>query len=415
MARNKLTKNQWDSGFRVEVNVTPNDAETVEVSKSTQSEGDSIETTLQVRHVLKSTNDEKQEICCVAMVANEVDAHGDMFTPEAVEYAANEFLSSYNVTKELGRQHSGERPDVDLIGSWYTEEAITLDDLEVPANSWVVKMKINQDDTWQDVKDGKITGVSIEGPCWGYATPQDIAKSVDSGDADIDDSTQPKRVFTKADPRNLDLVDEGANLKVLVWKAKDNTMADETTQAAPGSEIVETEALKSAEAPETPAATEATGTPSDPAVEQTAVAKSQEKQPEPDLEDQLVAVLKAKRLTPARAKKLLELQQEINDFVTDAGLSEETDESAGTEVAKSTETAVTSVTDMEALGAVLAKALEPMTTELQKTNARITELEEGRGASAGVDSDEPEGTEVTKSNGGPLGSFGNFVFGNSKR
>jgi len=123
--------------------------------------------------IRKSFSNDKREVTCVAMVADEIDAHGDLFTIECVENAAYDFLSTYNISKEIGLQHSGERPDIDLIGSWFTDAGGSFDGVDAPVNSWIVKFRINDDDVWQRVKDGELTGVSIEGPASGYRVNED--------------------------------------------------------------------------------------------------------------------------------------------------------------------------------------------------------------------------------------------------
>ena len=177
----------------------------------------------------KSLDDEQRVITCVAMVANEIDAHGDMFTAGAVMGACYGFTSNYNLSKSLGKQHDPEAEiDADLVGSFYFEEGATVSGLDVPPESWVVQIQINDDQTWDEVKKSTATGVSIQGPAEGYLTDANVEKSFDLSKAKAGQSefTKPLRVFTKADPRNLDIVDEGANLHVLVWKAKKNNMAD---------------------------------------------------------------------------------------------------------------------------------------------------------------------------------------------
>ncbi len=173
MARRKaMSKGDWDNGLKIEVSVTPHDdgEETAEIAKSTDSKtSEAKEQAVSTFRVSKSLNEELREITCVAMVAEEVDAHGDFFTIEAVKGASEGFLANYNISKSLGLDHEdGADPKSDLIGSMFFSEAGTIDNLDYPANSWVVKMKIHGDDVWESITKSERTGLSIEGPAKGF-------------------------------------------------------------------------------------------------------------------------------------------------------------------------------------------------------------------------------------------------------
>jgi len=161
-----MSKESWDNGLRIEVSITPE-------QKNTAPVGDSEEISKSLSNteflVSKSLNDDKRELTCVAMVANLKDAHDEVFTVEAVKAASEEFLTNYNITKNLGVDHSGETPDIALIGSWFFEEAGSVDGLQYPEFSWVAKMKVLDDDVWESVKNSERTGISIEGAASGFS------------------------------------------------------------------------------------------------------------------------------------------------------------------------------------------------------------------------------------------------------
>lgn len=340
-------------------------------------------------HVVKSADGtEKREIVCVAMVANEVDAHGDAWTVEAVENAAADFLTDYNLTKEIGADHSGERPDIDLIGSWYTQEGGQFDGYEVPEFSWVTKMRVNDDEKWEGVKKGLYTGLSVEGDCEYLEVKKSktdkIAKSASS-----DDVVKPKRVLVKANLTNLDLVDEGANLKTLVWKSKENPMTTETDNKiedqGADSEVISTEVEKS-KAPEggNPAATPSN---EDPASEP--VAKSTE-EPGLELVAEPVDVIGALEAVLAKAKNApdkaaIEKARDALSALLDPKPEAEVSEPEPAPVAKSKG-------EPTAGEVATISALEAIAKNLAGLNERMTELEEARGASAGGGDDDGSAT-----------------------
>lgn len=219
--------------FKIDVTVTPD----------SNIPAASLENGFAVTSLRKSLDDEKQIITCVAMVANEIDAHGDLFLPSAVEMAAHSFLANYNLEKFIGKQHDASADvDADLIGSIYTESGFELDGLEVPAFSWVVQIHVKDEPTWTEVKKAERTGVSIQGPASGWIVNQDVAKQltaqIEKSKAGSSQFKTPLRVFETADPTNLDIVDSGANLRLLVYKQKAH-MADTK-------ELITTEAVKAA-------------------------------------------------------------------------------------------------------------------------------------------------------------------------
>jgi hypothetical protein len=62
-----------------------------------------------------------------------------------------------------------ERPidDVYVMESWIIEDTkkdkSSLYNFALPKGTWMVKMRINNDEVWSDLKSGKLTGLSIEG------------------------------------------------------------------------------------------------------------------------------------------------------------------------------------------------------------------------------------------------------------
>jgi hypothetical protein len=228
--------------FKIDVTIKP------EPKASSEIENDfGLTSTLR-----KSYDDDEQIITCVAMEANVIDAHGDLFLPSAVKMAAHGFLADYNLSKWIGKQHDPNATiDADLIGSFYLDEPATIGGLDAPGESWITQIKINDQESWVEVRKSEKTGLSIQGKASGYYVNDDIEKSLETelskARAGESEFTKPKRVFHTANPTNLDLVDEGANLHCLVWKAKDITM--ETTK-----ETIETEAV--AKAVDTPPSSE---------------------------------------------------------------------------------------------------------------------------------------------------------------
>lgn len=339
----------------------------------------------------KSYDDDEQVITCVAMVANEIDAHGDMFLPSAVKMAAHNFLSRYNLEKSIGKQHDPDAEiDADLIGSFYTEEAISFSGLEAPPESWISQIRINDSETWTEVKKAERTGVSIKGPAKGWVVDEQVEKSIgvmlEKAKAHDSKYTKPKRVFAEADPTDLDIVDAGANLHLLVWKAK-TQMAEKKTETK---ETIATPVVKGLAASETPS-TETAASPTEVVKSEAAPAIAETPATPPvNVLDEL-----AKSVSLAKALQGLDIAKLSADIAT---LQSAVGDGVAPAPAKPEPEAV-DVTKM--IAAEVAKAVAPLMTDNQKLRTEIEELSKAKVAPAsGVDDDSELGekteTEVAK-------------------
>lgn len=86
------------------------------------------------------------------------------FSKESIEYLSHKYLINlynHNVTT----QHDEEVKDISVIESWIVEDEhdkINRYGLDLPIGSWVVMMKVNNDDVWSQIKSGELKGYSIE-------------------------------------------------------------------------------------------------------------------------------------------------------------------------------------------------------------------------------------------------------------
>ena len=109
----------------------------------------------------KSVDDEKRIVVGLALVPDKI-----MFSKETVKKASELYLKrlkNNNATIE----HELAVKGVSLIESWIVEDPnmdkTNLYKLDAPEGAWAVVMKIDNDEIWEDVKQGKYLGFSIEG------------------------------------------------------------------------------------------------------------------------------------------------------------------------------------------------------------------------------------------------------------
>lgn len=123
----------------------------------------------------KSTDEDKRIVTGAAMIPNleiiRMDAEGKpyfvFFTDETVE-KAQEVFAKYGKTKSTNFEHEDSNLDgVTVIESWIVKDpkndkanALGFD---VPVNTWMVSYKVDNDELWSKVKNGEVSGFSIEG------------------------------------------------------------------------------------------------------------------------------------------------------------------------------------------------------------------------------------------------------------
>jgi hypothetical protein len=88
------------------------------------------------------------------------------FSPETVRKASELYLKHNNHHKAT-YEHSDRVSGVLTVESWIIEDTktdkSTLYGFSLPKGTWMVKMKIENDDLWKKIKDGELKGLSIEG------------------------------------------------------------------------------------------------------------------------------------------------------------------------------------------------------------------------------------------------------------
>lgn len=130
---------------------------------------------------------EQQKAWAAVLIPNETDKQGDVIPPESIEKAAHEFLSEF---RNIDTDHDLLEGKGAPIESWTLKESreFSLHEdegtREYPAGTWMLGVEFN-DESWQRVKEGELTGFSIYGEA--EATPiQDILGGSEAPDASIE-------------------------------------------------------------------------------------------------------------------------------------------------------------------------------------------------------------------------------------
>lgn len=97
------------------------------------------------------------------------DLQGDILDAETIEKAAHAYLKESRV---VGDSHMVQAA-ADVVESYVAPADIQLGEQTVKKGSWVVGVKVHDDEMWSAVKKGEFSGFSIGG----FATREEVTKS----------------------------------------------------------------------------------------------------------------------------------------------------------------------------------------------------------------------------------------------
>lgn len=113
--------------------------------------------------IVKSDTDQRLATGIV-LQPEETDAQGDIISIEVIRQAAHNFLAAYNKKTQLGLQHEMMKPDgVELVESWIAPVDMILNTRTIKAGTWMMTVRVNNDEIWTKIKTGQLGGFSIGG------------------------------------------------------------------------------------------------------------------------------------------------------------------------------------------------------------------------------------------------------------
>jgi hypothetical protein len=88
------------------------------------------------------------------------------FSADTVRKASELFLMNSNQNNAT-YEHDKKLKGMSVVESWIIEDdkhdKSVKYGFSLPKGTWMISMKVNNDEVWQDVKEGKVKGFSIEG------------------------------------------------------------------------------------------------------------------------------------------------------------------------------------------------------------------------------------------------------------
>lgn len=118
------------------------------------------EPSLQKEVPIVKTDEEKRLVTGLVYEPGVEDSHGDFMTAEEIEKAAHLFMEEY---QEVDKQHNWEGGYGKVVESWVAKADTHMGDQVVTKGSWCMTVKVEDEETWQEIKKGEVTGFSMGG------------------------------------------------------------------------------------------------------------------------------------------------------------------------------------------------------------------------------------------------------------
>lgn len=184
--------------------------------------------------ILKTDVDKKM-VYGIVYSPEETDSQGDIASAEEIEKAAYGFMK-YRRSGKIDKMHNMEPEQGFTAETWITRESDALFKNDAPEGSWAVGIKIENAETWDEIKDKKLTSLSL----MGSANTEQLEKS-ESGNIwnlikqklGLEDVEKAGRVISTLNMKAIqDAIDALEKLKesAKVEKMEESEMTDEDKQ-----------------------------------------------------------------------------------------------------------------------------------------------------------------------------------------
>lgn len=105
--------------------------------------------------------DEERYVLGVVLEPETVDAQDDIYSAAAVRDAAHRFMEQY---QNIGLMHRGViNGRVKILESYLAPTSFSLDGAQVRKGTWLLAVRVLDDELWAQIKSGDLTGLSIGG------------------------------------------------------------------------------------------------------------------------------------------------------------------------------------------------------------------------------------------------------------
>ncbi|MGJ9460111.1 XkdF-like putative serine protease domain-containing protein [Oceanobacillus sp. CF4.6] len=113
----------------------------------------------EVKVFVNKDDDEQQLVYGLVYEPDVEDSHGDFMTPTEIEKAAHVFMKD---ARNIDKQHDFNSGVGEVVESYIAPADFEIGEESITKGSWILVTKAN-DEIWEDIKKGDITGYSMAG------------------------------------------------------------------------------------------------------------------------------------------------------------------------------------------------------------------------------------------------------------
>jgi hypothetical protein len=112
--------------------------------------------------ISKSAEEEQRTVFGIVLEPETVDSQTDIYSEEEITKTAWNFMESF---QQIGLQHSKmlEQGRVSILESYVAPCDFDVGGQTVKKGSWLLRVRVNDEEIWSSVKSGNLTGFSIGG------------------------------------------------------------------------------------------------------------------------------------------------------------------------------------------------------------------------------------------------------------
>lgn len=108
-------------------------------------------------------DEEKRIVFGPILIPEHVDLQDDVMSEEEIEKAAHNFLAKYNVEKKAAHMHEDFDVSHEVVESYVAPVDFEMNGRKIVKGTWLMAMRILDNDIWEQVKSGEIRGFSPGG------------------------------------------------------------------------------------------------------------------------------------------------------------------------------------------------------------------------------------------------------------
>lgn len=116
--------------------------------------------TFQRQVPILKTDEAKQIVTGIVYEPDILDAHNEFMTEAEIEKAAHLFMKEF---RNVDKQHDFTSGYGEVIESWVAKSEMKLEDQDIKKGSWLMSVHVTDNDTWEGIQKGEITGFSMGG------------------------------------------------------------------------------------------------------------------------------------------------------------------------------------------------------------------------------------------------------------